>query len=45
MVELGHPPRVSKERVLETLHLQLCAPQIYPDRLYWTFLYVPLFLS
>ena len=27
-----HPPRVSKERVLETLHLQLCAPQIYPDR-------------
>ncbi len=27
-----HPPRVSKERVLETLHLKLCAPQIYPDR-------------
>src|SRR5215510_9463552 len=26
-----HPPRVSKERVLETLHLKLCAPQIYPD--------------
>ena len=25
------PPRLSKERVLETLHLQLCAPQIYPD--------------
>src|SRR6266699_295924 len=25
------PPRVSKERVLETLHLKLCAPQIYPD--------------
>jgi transposase len=29
-----HPPRVSKERVLETLHLQLCAPQIYPDHRY-----------
>jgi len=29
---IRHPPRVSKERVLETLHLQLCAPQIYPDR-------------
>src|SRR5262245_52415956 len=28
-----HPPRVSKERVLETLHLKLCAPQIYPDLL------------
>ena len=27
-----NPPRVSKERVLETLRLQLCAPQIYPDR-------------
>jgi hypothetical protein len=27
-----HPPRLSKERVLETLHLKLCAPQIYPDR-------------
>jgi hypothetical protein len=27
-----HPPRVSKERVLVTLHLPLCAPQIYPDR-------------
>src|SRR5215813_5590398 len=27
-----HPPRVSKERVLETLRLKLCAPQIYPDR-------------
>ena len=27
------PPRVSKERVLETLHLKLCAPQIYPDLL------------
>src|SRR5262249_4680889 len=26
-----HPPRVSKERVLETLRLKLCAPQIYPD--------------
>ena len=26
-----HPPRVSKERVLETLHLKLCAPQFYPD--------------
>ena len=26
-----HPPRVSKERVLETLHLKLCVPQIYPD--------------
>ena len=26
-----HPPRLSKERVLETLCLQLCAPQIYPD--------------
>ena len=26
-----HPPRVSKERVLETLRLTLCAPQIYPD--------------
>src|SRR5262249_18501663 len=26
-----HPPRISKERVLETLHLKLCAPQIYPD--------------
>jgi hypothetical protein len=26
------PPRVSKERVLETLRLKLCAPQIYPDR-------------
>jgi hypothetical protein len=25
------PPRVSKERVLETLRLTLCAPQIYPD--------------
>ena len=28
---IRHPPRVSKERVLETLHLKLCAPQIYPD--------------
>ena len=28
-----HPPRVSKERVLETLRLTLCAPQIYPDLL------------
>ena len=27
------PPRLSKERVLETLRLQLCAPQIYPDRI------------
>ena len=26
-----YPPRVSKERVLETLRLKLCAPQIYPD--------------
>jgi len=26
------PPRVSQERVMETLHLQSCAPQIYPDR-------------
>jgi hypothetical protein len=26
------PPRVSKERVLETLRLTLCAPQIYPDQ-------------
>ena len=26
-----HPPRLSKERVLETLHLQLSAPQIYRD--------------
>jgi hypothetical protein len=26
------PPRLSKERVLVTLHLQSCAPQIYPDR-------------
>jgi hypothetical protein len=26
-----HPPRVSKERELVTLHLPLCAPQIYPD--------------
>src|SRR5262249_16170732 len=26
-----HAPRVSKERVLETLRLKLCAPQIYPD--------------
>ena len=26
-----HPPRLSKERVLETLRLQSCAPQIYPD--------------
>ena len=25
------PPRVSKERVLETLRLTLRAPQIYPD--------------
>src|SRR4029450_13346536 len=30
---MRHPPRVSKERVLETLHLKLCAPQIYPDLL------------
>jgi hypothetical protein len=29
---MRHPPRVSKERVLETLRLPLCAPQIYPDR-------------
>ena len=28
---MRHPPRVSKERVLETLRLPLCAPQIYPD--------------
>jgi hypothetical protein len=26
-----HPPCVSKERGLETLRLQLCAPQFYPD--------------
>ena len=26
-----NPPRLSKERVLETLRLQSCAPQIYPD--------------
>ena len=26
-----HPRRVSQERVLETLRLKLCAPQIYPD--------------
>ena len=25
------PPRTSKERVLETLHLKLRAPQFYPD--------------
>jgi len=25
------PPRISKERVLETLHLPLRAPQFYPD--------------
>ncbi len=31
MVELGPPPRVSKERVLETLHLKLRAPEFYPD--------------
>src|SRR6266516_4875936 len=29
---IRHPPRVSKERVLETLRLKLCAPQFYPDR-------------
>jgi hypothetical protein len=28
-----HPPRVSKERVLETLRLKLRAPQFYPDLL------------
>src|SRR4029434_8341573 len=28
---IRHPPRVSKERVLETLRLQLRAPQFYPD--------------
>jgi hypothetical protein len=27
---IRHPPRVSKERVLETLRLKLCAPQFYP---------------
>src|SRR6266478_8842390 len=27
-----HPPCISKEQVLETLHLKLCAPQFYPDR-------------
>ena len=27
------PSRVSKERVLETLRLTLCAPQLYPDLL------------
>src|SRR5215831_8817943 len=26
-----HPPCISKEQVLETLHLKLCAPQFYPD--------------
>src|SRR5712691_8791739 len=26
-----HPPRLSKERVLETLRLKSRAPQIYPD--------------
>ncbi|MCZ6874711.1 MAG: hypothetical protein O7G88_14470 [bacterium] len=29
-----NPPRVSKERVLETLRLKLRAPQFYPDDLY-----------
>src|SRR6266700_5016578 len=29
---IKHPPRVSKERVLESLRLKLCAPQFYPDR-------------
>jgi hypothetical protein len=28
------PPRLAKERVLATLRLKLCAPQIYPDRLH-----------
>src|SRR6266699_5695343 len=28
---IRHPPRLSKERVLETLCLKLCAPQFYPD--------------
>src|SRR5262249_42586568 len=28
---IRHPPRVSKERVLETLRLKLRAPQFYPD--------------
>jgi hypothetical protein len=27
-----HPPCLSKEQVLETLHLKLRAPQICPDR-------------
>ena len=27
-----HPPRRSKERVLETLRLRLCAPHFYPTR-------------
>jgi len=27
-----YPPRLSKERVLETLHLKSCAPQFYPDQ-------------
>src|SRR5215475_15069618 len=26
-----NPPCISKEQVLETLHLKLCAPQFYPD--------------
>ena len=26
-----HPPCLSTEQVLETLHLKLCAPQFYPD--------------
>jgi hypothetical protein len=28
---MRHPLRLAKERVLETLRLQLYAPQIYPD--------------
>src|SRR5262249_15999194 len=28
-----HPPRLSKERVLETLRLRLCAPHFYPTTL------------
>ncbi len=28
---IRNPPRISRERVLETLHLKLLAPQFYPD--------------
>jgi hypothetical protein len=40
-----HPPRLSKERVLETLRLQLCAPQIYPDLLSFSKLAIPALLK